>query len=139
MEMHLPNTFLNVHQKKSCDFVLWDGKTWLTSEPMSFTASEMWLWSFWNAWAKSVAKVFLYNCLPELLQEYRHPPPKAMTTFIVFRLLALRRKSFIMYENDYTQWLLLLFFVIYSAGLSGSDNFILFDSLDGNSAYLKMF
>ncbi len=62
-----------------------------------------------------------------------------MTTFIVFRLLALRRKSFIMYENDYTQWLLLLFFVIYSAGLSGSDNFILFDSLDGNSAYLKMF
>ncbi len=27
----------------------------------------------------------------------RHPPPKAMTTFIVLRLLALRRKSFIIY------------------------------------------
>ncbi len=44
-----------------------------------------------------------------------------------------------MYENDYTQWLLLLFLVIYSAGLSGSDDFILFDSLDGNGAYLQMF
>ncbi len=57
-----------------------------------------------------------------------------MTAFIVFRLLALRRKSFIIYENDYIQWLLLLFLVIFSASLSGSDEFVLFDSLDGNGA-----
>ncbi len=57
---------------------------------------------------------------------------------IVFRLLALRRKSFIIHENYYTQWLLLLFLVIYSAGLSGSDDFVLFDLLDGNGAYLHI-
>ncbi len=29
--------------------------------------------------------------------------------------------------------------MIFSAGLSGSDDFVLFDSLDGNSAYWQMF
>ncbi len=58
----------------------------------------------------------------------------AKTAFIVFRLLALRRKQFITYENDYIQWLLLLFLLIFSVSLSGSDDFVLFDLLDGNGA-----
>ncbi len=64
----------------------------------------------------------------------RHPPPKAVTAFIVFRLLSLRRKSFIIYVNYYIQWLLLVFLEIFSVRLSGSDYFVPFDSLDGNSA-----
>ncbi len=48
-------------------------------------------------------------------------------------------KSVIIYENYYFQWLLPLFFVIFSGSLSGSDNFVLFDMLDGNSAYSQMF
>ncbi len=56
-----------------------------------------------------------------------------MTAFIVLRLLSLRPKSFIIYENDYIQWLLLY---IFSASLSGSDDFVLFDSLNGNSCAL---
>ncbi len=39
METHLPNKFLHAHWKKSCDFALWDGITWLTSGPISFTES----------------------------------------------------------------------------------------------------
>ncbi len=31
------------------------------------------------------------------------------------------------------------FLVIFSASLSGSDQFVLFDSLDGNGAYSQMF
>ncbi len=50
-----------------------------------------------------------------------------MTAFIVFRLLALRRKSFIIYENYFIQWLILVFLEIFSGSLSGSDDF-------GNSA-----
>ncbi len=42
-------------------------------------------------------------------------------------------------ENVYIQWLLLLFLVIFSASYSESDDFVLFDSLDGNGAYLQMF
>ncbi len=32
-----------------------------------------------------------------------------------------------MYENDYIQWLLLVFLVIFSASLLRSDDFVLFD------------
>jgi len=43
-----------------------------------------------------------------------------------------------MYENDNLKWLLLqqlpFFLVIFSASLSGSDDFAFFDLLDGNSA-----
>lgn len=64
----------------------------------------MLLWSFLNARGKPVVKVFLYigsqNCLTQMCS---HPPPKAMTTFIEFRLLALRRKLFIIYENYYIE------------------------------------
>ncbi len=84
---------------------------------------------------KSQIKVaFLYNCLNRLRSQTAASPLKAMTTFIVLRLLALRCKSFIVYENYYIQWLLLVFLVIFSASLSRSDDFVLFDSLDGNTA-----
>ncbi len=45
----------------------------------------------------------------------------------------------IIYENYYIQWLLLLFIGIFSASLSGSGNFVLFDSLDGKRFYSQMF
>ncbi len=47
---------------------------------------------------------------------------KPVTAFTVFRLLVLRRKSFIIDKNYYIQWPLLLFFVIFSASISGSDD-----------------
>ncbi len=75
-----------------------------------------------------------YFCIIVCVPKQQHPPPKAMTAFIVLCLLALRRKSFIIYENFYIQWLFLVFLVIFSASLSGSDDFVLFDSLDGNGA-----
>ncbi len=34
-----PSTYFYAHLKMSCDFALWDGITWLTSGPLSFTAS----------------------------------------------------------------------------------------------------
>ncbi len=64
---------------------------------------------------------------------------KAITVFIVFRLLALRHKSFIIYEKYYIQWLLPLSFVIFSDSLSGSEDFVLFDSSGGKGAYSQMF
>jgi len=39
-----------------------------------------------------------------------------------------------LYENYYFLWLFLLFLVILCAILSGSDDFVLFDSLNGNGA-----
>ncbi len=54
-----------------------------------------------------------------------------MAAFIVFGLLALRSKSFMITyytTNYYIQWLLLLFLVIFSASLSERDDF---DSGDG--------
>ncbi len=42
-------------------------------------------------------------------------------------------------EKYYFQWFLLLFLVIFSASLLGSDNFVLFISLDGNGAHSQMF
>ncbi len=72
---------------------------------------------------KSV-KVFLYNCLTRQRSQTAASSSEHSTAFIVFRNL---------YEN-YCQWLLLVFLVIFSASLSGSDDFILFDSFDGNNA-----
>ncbi len=43
--------------------------------------------------------IVLHDCVPK----QQHSPPKAMTAFIVFRLLALRPNYFFMYENDYIQ------------------------------------
>ncbi len=63
--------------------------------------------------SKYVCIIVLYDSAPK----QQHPRQKAMTGFIVFRLLS-RCKSFIMYENYYIQGLLH------------------FDSLDGNGALL---
>ncbi len=50
------------------------------------------------------------------------------------------RKRWTRSEIDHNiQWLLLVFLVIFSAGLSGSDDFDVFDSVDGSRAYLQMF
>ncbi len=46
---------------------------------------------------------------------------------------------FIIFDNYYNKWLLLLFFVIFSSSLSGSDDFVISNSLDGNGAYSQMF
>ncbi len=73
-------------------------------------------------------KPALHDCVPK----QQHPPLKAMTAFIVLHLLSLRPKSFIIYENDYIQWLLLLFLCIFSGSLSGSDDFVLFDSINNS-------
>ncbi len=62
-----------------------------------------------------------------------------MTAFIVFRLLALRCKSFFIYETYYIQQLILVFYRLFSASLPGSDDFVLFDSSDGNGDRLQMF
>ncbi len=114
------------------------------------TASEMLLWSFLMAWAKSVVKVFLFNCLPEpsyttVFPNSRHPPSKAMTAFTIVssarsevQVIIIIIIIIIIYENYYIQWLLLLFIGIFSASLSGSGNFVLFDSLDGTGVYSQM-
>ncbi len=78
------------------------------------------------------------NCYMTAFPNSRHPPPKAMTACIVFRLLKSRHKSFFIYENYYIQWLLLRFFVIFSVSLSGSDDFVIFPP-NGNGAYSPMF
>ncbi len=48
---------------------------------------------------KYLCVIVLHDCVPK--QQYS--PPKAMAAFIVFRLLALRRKSFFIYEKYYIQ------------------------------------
>ncbi len=69
MTKHLVNKFLHAHQKRHV--TLRDGTAW-PDQPAGWshcTTSQMLLWSFWNARAKSVIKVFLYNCLPGLLHD----------------------------------------------------------------------
>ncbi len=58
-----------------------------------------------------------------------------MTTFIAFRLL----EAQVIYEISKVLFLVVsphIFLVIFSAGLSGSDDFVLFDLLDGNGALI---
>ncbi len=69
---------------------------------------------------KCLSKVCLCNCLPELSDTTAFPNSRHGSTS--------KRKR-----------LLLLFVVIFSASLSGSDNLFLFDLWDGNGAYLFMF
>ncbi len=76
--------------------------------------------------------VFLHDCVPK----QQHPPLKAMTAFTVFHLLVLRRKRFFIFADYYILWLLLVFVVLFSASLPGSDHFVLFD-LDGNGALFE--
>ncbi len=65
-----------------------------------------------------------HDCVPK----QQHSPPKAVTAFIVFHLLALRHKSFI---TVYMKIIILTGFYFLSVSLSGSDDFVLFDTLDG--------
>ncbi len=106
-----------------------------SSGPISFTAS---ICCYGGSEMPEQSLSSRYLCIITVLHDcvlkQQHPPPKAMTAFIVLRLLALRCKSFIIYEKYYIQWLLLVLLVIFSASLPGSDDFVLFDSLDGNGA-----
>ncbi len=96
-------------KKKSCDFVLWYGKTWLTSGTISFH-------SIWNVMVIMIcASKVCRQSISVLLPPRIVIRPCSPTAFIVFRLLTLRHKSFIKYENYYIQWL----FVIFSGSLSG--------------------
>ncbi len=117
MERHLPNKFLHAHQKKSCSI------TWLASEPIL-------LHSIWNVLVilKCLSKVCCQciigsqNCLTRLCS--RTAGIHLRKQWPLIHLLALWHKSFIIYENCYVQWLLSLFLVIFSASLSGSDDFV---------------
>ncbi len=126
---------INSSMKKSCDFALWEGITWLTSGPISFIASIC-CYGYSKIPEQSLSSkyfcVFLHDCVPK----QQHPPPKAMTAFTVFRLLVLRCKRFFIFADYYIQWLLLVFLVLFSASLPGSDHFVLFD-LDGNGALFE--
>ncbi len=63
METHLQNKFLPCASKKACDFCA-KRRDNMTNQRMDLVHSiYMLLWSFWNAWGKSVIKVFLCNCL----------------------------------------------------------------------------
>ncbi len=129
METHLTNKFLHAHQK-----VMWlcamrrDNLTGQRTD--LFHSIYKLLWSFWNAWAKSVIKVFLYNCLKRLFSNSRHPPP-SLTHLLCYICFLWGANNFIN-ENYYIQWLLIYFLWYFS--LPGSDDFVLFDSLDGNGA-----
>ncbi len=101
--------------------------------------------SFWSARAKSVVKVFLYNCLPVWSATTAFPTAdihlqKQDRIYCVFICsLEVQVNYYWLFEIYYNQWPLLLFLMIFSASLSGSDDFVLFDSLDGNGAYSQMF
>ncbi len=45
-------------------------------------------------------------------------------------------KSFIIYANYYIKWLLLVFLEIFSGSLSGRDDLVVSDSLDGNECFI---
>ncbi len=92
----------------------------------------MLLWSFCKAWGKSVIQVFLYNCLTRLRSQTAASASERSDS-IVLRPLAPRQVIF-------HTWKLLysvaspIFLVIFSGSLPGSDDLVLFDSLDGNDA-----
>lgn len=75
---------------ESCDFVLWDGKTRLTSRPISFHS----IWNFMVI-LKSLRKV-CHQSIPVLwsymtaFTNSRHPTPKATTTFTFFFICSLK-------------------------------------------------
>ncbi len=56
-----------------------------------------------------------------------------MTHLLCF-VCSLRGASHLSYMTFIIQWLLVVFLVIFSASLSGSNAFVLMDSLDGNGA-----
>ncbi len=88
-----------------CD-MRWDILT--VSGLISFTASIVVLVVL-KAWAKSVVRVFLYNC-------QMHPPQKAMTALLCF-VCSLWDARNLLYMKVLYQWLLLVFVEIFSASL----------------------
>ncbi len=80
---------------------------------------------------KSLVKLFLYYFLPELLRDcvpVSRYPWKQWLHSLCFVCSLLWHMSFIIFENYYIQWLLPLILGIFSASLTGSDDFVLFDS-----------
>ncbi len=80
----------------SCDFALWDGITWLTSRPISFTASRCCYGHTEMPEESLLSKYFciitvIHDCIPK----EQHPPPKAMTVtsarseviYVIWKLL----------------------------------------------------
>ncbi len=138
METHLPNQFHLARQKKSWDFARCDGITWLTHGPISFHSIWNLFWSFWNAWAKSVIKLglFLYNCLTRLRSQTAGIHLWKQWQRLLCFACSLWDTSNLSFMKiiEWKKWLLLLFLVIFSASLSGSDYFVFFDTLDGNGA-----
>ncbi len=59
------------------------------------------LWSFWKT------KYFCIIVLHDCVLNQQHPPPKAVTAFIVLCMLSEAQVIYILYEYDYIQWLLL--------------------------------
>ncbi len=106
---------------------------------ISFIASEMLLWSFRNAWAKSVIKVFLLNCLTQLRSQIAAFTSESNDRIYCVSSARSEAQAIFIYENDYIQELILVFYRLYSASLPGSDDFVLFDSLDWNGARSQMF
>ncbi len=54
---------------RKCDFALWNGDNPTNQRTDLVHSIYMLLWSFWKVWAKSVGKVFLYNCLTRLCSQ----------------------------------------------------------------------
>ncbi len=86
--------------KKSCDFALWDGITWLAVDWSSSTAFEMLVCP--SEMPEQIChQKNIYNSLTRVPKQ-QHSPPKAMKALIVF-LLALKCNTFFIYEKYYIQ------------------------------------
>lgn len=112
METRLQNKVFDARQNKSCDCI-----TGLTSGWSFSTASEIMFWSFWNASESKIiaflARVLHFVCVLWDTSNELASPTFLLTSFYFFFLFTL----------------LLLFSC---TCLSGSEDFVLFDSLDGN-------
>ncbi len=92
METHLPNKFLYAHQKSLCDFALWDGITWLTSGPISFTASISCYGHSEKPEESLSSKYFRIIVLHYCVLKQLASTSERSDSIIVLRLLSLRRK-----------------------------------------------
>ncbi len=83
---------------------------------------------------QSLSSKYFCNCLTRLCSQTAASASESNDR--IYCVSSARSEAQAIYENYYIQWLLLLFLVIYSASLSGSDDFVLFDSLDGKETVL---
>ncbi len=146
METHLPNKFLQVHQK--CHMICRMGQHNLTNQWTDLVAQHLkCCYGHSEMPEQSLSSKYFCIIASRNLLHDRIPKQQASTSESNDRIYcALSAHSgvqviyYILYENYYIQWPLPLFFIlIFSACLSGSDDFVFFDSLDGNGAYLQMF